>query len=324
MTSVIIDRRYCGPPNSGNGGYVCGRLARYVSGGAEITLHSPPPLDKALDVVGMDDGRWELRDGGKVVATGRAANVALASLEKASFEEAWEAARQPPVDEHPLPTCFVCGPARAKGDGLRIFAGPLARKSSNASTVLAATWTPASTLVSEDGLVAPEFLWSVLDCPTGYASSYDPHRRSFDRTPILLGRMSARVEHRPRPEERCVITAWATGHDGRKRMAEAALHNEAGTLFATARATWIVVDREMQLGCATSSQSGRADPVPTTCGRRSRARDLFASFVDTLRCSRRAQAEHTLWQYRSLIGTYDRSAGFNQLLSVRGCDDGGH
>ena len=29
--------------------------------------------------------------------------------------------------EHPLPTCFVCGPARAKGDGLRIFAGPLGR-----------------------------------------------------------------------------------------------------------------------------------------------------------------------------------------------------
>jgi len=50
MTSIIIDRRYCGPPNSGNGGYVCGRLARHIEGGAEITLRAPPPLDKPLDV----------------------------------------------------------------------------------------------------------------------------------------------------------------------------------------------------------------------------------------------------------------------------------
>jgi hypothetical protein len=234
------------------------------------------------------------------------------------------AARQPPVDEHPLPTCFVCGPARAKGDGLRIFTGPLARKSSNASTVLAATWTPASTLVSEDGLVAPEFLWSVLDCPTGYASSYDPHRRSFDRTPILLGRMSARIEHRPQPEERCVITAWATGRDGRKRMAEAALHNEAGTLFATARATWIVVDREMQLGCATSSPSGLADPVPGPA-LDIRERGIFLRRSSTPCVALGAPRPSTRFgNYRSPIGTYDRSAGFNQLLSVEGCDDAGN
>ena len=30
MTSMIIDKRYRGPPNSGNGGYVCGRLARHI------------------------------------------------------------------------------------------------------------------------------------------------------------------------------------------------------------------------------------------------------------------------------------------------------
>lgn len=270
MTSEIIDNRYCGPPNSGNGGYVCGRLARYIPGGAEITLHAPPPLDRALDVAALDDGRWELRDGPKLIATGRGANIELANIENASFEEAWEAARQP-VDpgKHPLPTCFVCGPARSKGDGLRIFAGPLARRSSNAPAVLAATWTPASTLVSEDGFVAPEFLWSVLDCPTGYASAYDPDRRRFDQTPILLGRMSARIEQRPRPGERCVITAWATGRAGRKRSAEAAAHSEAGALLATARATWITVDRDVQLGCAASSQAAANSdrhlrPAPTS------------------------------------------------------------
>src|SRR5436190_4787386 len=49
MTSIIIGKRYCGPPNSGNGGYVCGRLASHIPGDAEIMLRAPPPLDKPLD-----------------------------------------------------------------------------------------------------------------------------------------------------------------------------------------------------------------------------------------------------------------------------------
>jgi len=250
MTSIIIDKRYCGPPNSGNGGYVCGRLARHMPGGAEVTLHAPPPLARQLDVVTMDEDLWELRDGATVVATGRPASVELARMEKASFDEACAAELLTPVKphEHLLPTCFVCGPARAAGDGLRISAGPLVRQSPNASAVLAATWIPDPTLAAEDGFVAPEFLWSALDCPTGYASAHDRESNSFDRTPILLGRMSARIETRPRPGERCVITAWAAGRDGRKRLAEAAAYGEAGTLLAVARATWIAVDRQVQLG----------------------------------------------------------------------------
>ena len=250
MTSVTIDRRYCGPPNSGNGGYVCGRLARHIAGGAEVTLRAPPPLEKPLDVVAADGGSWELRDGATVLAAGRGAGVELARLETASFEEASAAELLTPLKphEHPLPTCFVCGPARAQGEGLRIFAGPLARQSRNASPVFAATWIPDPTLTAEDGLVAPEFLWSALDCPTGYASNYNPESGSSERIPILLGRMSARIETRPRPGERCVITAWATARDGRKRVAEAAAFGEAGRLLAVARATWIAVDRDVQLG----------------------------------------------------------------------------
>lgn len=252
MTSIIIDRRYCGPPNSGNGGYVCGRLARHIPGGAEVTLRAPPPLGKQLDVVATDDGHWELRDNATVVATGRSASVELARLEKATLDEACAAERLTPFKphEHLLPTCFVCGPARVPGDGLRIFAGPLVRQSRNAPAVLAATWTPDPSLAAEDGFVASEFLWSALDCPTGYASSQDPESGGFEPTPILLGRMSARIEARPRPGERCVVTAWATGRDGRKRIAEAAAYGEAGTLLAVARATWIAVDRQVQLGHA--------------------------------------------------------------------------
>jgi hypothetical protein len=252
MQTMTIARRFCGPPNSGNGGYVCGRLARHIPGGAEVTLRAPPPLDRPLDAVATDNGSWELRDGVAIVATARPVSVDLARLETARFDEAAAAELLTPIKphEHLLPMCFVCGPARAPGDGLRIFAGPLVRQSQEASPVLAATWTPDPTLAAEDGLVAPEFLWSALDCPTGYACSYDRQSGGFDGVPILLGRMSARIEARPRAGERCVITAWETGRDGRKRIAEAAAHGETGTLLAVARATWIAVDRQVQLGRA--------------------------------------------------------------------------
>jgi hypothetical protein len=220
-----------------------------------VTLHAPPPLDKPLDVIaagdGPQEGIWQLRDGDVVVATARPASVELTRLERASFEEASAAElRTVKPHEHLLPTCFVCGPARTPGDGLRIFAGPLWRTSESASPVLAATWTPDPTLAAEDGLVGAEFLWSALDCPTGYAASYNSETACFERMPILLGRMSARITTRPCPGEHCVITAWQTGRDGRKRFAEAAAHDEAGTLLAVARATWIAVDRLVPLGRA--------------------------------------------------------------------------
>lgn len=250
MNSIIINKHFCGPPNSGNGGYVCGRLAHYIPGSAEVTLHLPPPLEKPLEVSAKNNQSWELSDGDKVVASGGQANVELSRLERASFEEACEAGAQAPTlfQEHPLPTCFVCGPARKPGDGLRIFVAPLALHTHKTTPVLAAAWIPDSTLISEDGFVAPEFLWSALDCPTGYASAYDAQLGAFDPAPVLLGRMSVRIANRPVAGEHCVITAWPAGREGRKRYGEAAAYGEDGSLLAVAKATWVAVSRQIQIG----------------------------------------------------------------------------
>src|SRR5215472_8325674 len=56
MKSVLIEKRFCGPPTSANGGYVCGLLATHIDGNAEITLRAPPPLLQRLAIVISEHG----------------------------------------------------------------------------------------------------------------------------------------------------------------------------------------------------------------------------------------------------------------------------
>jgi hypothetical protein len=50
MATLSIDRRFCGPPGSGNGGYTAGRLAALIGDPAEVTLRRPPPLETEMRV----------------------------------------------------------------------------------------------------------------------------------------------------------------------------------------------------------------------------------------------------------------------------------
>ena len=58
METMTIPRRFRGPPNSGNGGYVCGMLGRQIAGAAEVTLRAPPPLETKLDLVEESGQRY--------------------------------------------------------------------------------------------------------------------------------------------------------------------------------------------------------------------------------------------------------------------------
>ena len=43
-----IPERFCDPPNSGNGGYVCGLLAKHSTGPVAVRLKVPPAFRRAI------------------------------------------------------------------------------------------------------------------------------------------------------------------------------------------------------------------------------------------------------------------------------------
>jgi hypothetical protein len=234
-----IAARFCGPPNSANGGYCSGVLAGHWLRAAgrsqpvEVTLRKPPPLERDLQVE-LDGERTLLKDGAELVAEARAAALDVTPPEAPSFEQAIRMSRHYVGHaRHHFPTCFVCGPARQAGDGLRIFPG-----AEQPGELVAAPWLPHVSLAAASGAVPNELLWAALDC-IGYFAAASP---SY---PIaLLGRMTAEVSSSVRAGERCVVVGWALGRESaktRKLDAGTAVFGESGKLLGCARQTWIVV-----------------------------------------------------------------------------------
>lgn len=225
---VRIEHRFCGPPDSGNGGYVAGLLARALGGSeVEVTLRAPPPLDVALEIRIEDEGA-SLWDGGTLIASATRLGVAVDVPTAPTLTEARAAeARFAGLKHHLFPGCFVCGPERAAGDGLRIFAGR-----SGAGNAVSAGWTPAAELADADGKVSVEYLWAALDCP-GYFAVREAAGLA------LLGRMRAVLHRRPASRDPLIVTGWPIASDGRKHHVGTALFDEQGGLVAAAQATWI-------------------------------------------------------------------------------------
>ena len=228
---LTIDPRFNGPPDSGHGGYVCGVVAGLLSGPARVRLHRPPPLGRGLAVRRDGDG-VSLLDVDAVVATATPTAVDIALPSPVGFRDAEAASRAyPGFRDHVFPGCFACGPARAVGDGLRIFPGPVAGRG-----LVAAPWIPERGLADSQGTVRPEFVWSALDCPSGWAPI-----AAAGGTPMLLGELAAHLLRPVRVGERCVVIAWSLGGTGRKHRADAALLGEDGAPRAVASATWITI-----------------------------------------------------------------------------------
>jgi hypothetical protein len=228
VETFSIERRFRGPAQSGNGGYVCGRIARHVPGTATVRLAIPPPLETPLEV-DVTDGVVRLMSGTTLVGEGRAAELDIDVPAPVSLAAATESSKHyHGFDTHTFPSCFVCGPQREPGDGLRIFAGQVSGRE-----VVAAPWVVDASLGSP---TANEFLWAALDCPGGFAL-WSPR----EGTTVVLGQLTGSIRGQVRPGDKCVAMGWPLQVEGRKRFAGSAVFSASGELVALGRAIWIEV-----------------------------------------------------------------------------------
>ena len=234
---LTIARRFNGPPDSGNGGYVSGLLAQLVleefgdTPGAkvEVTLRKPPPLEKPLTVrQPAESESLRLLDGSTVIAEAEQVEATGELLAPVSYDEAVTAAKgYLGLSGHPFLTCFVCGPDHPSG--LHVFPGPVPGR----KDVVAAPWTPA-----EDA-AGPEFVWAALDCPGGWSAG------ALAVRPMVLGRMSVEMLGEQAPVvagERYVVLGRHVRTEGRKTFTVSALYGPSGEPVASAEAVWISVD----------------------------------------------------------------------------------
>jgi hypothetical protein len=220
-----IPARYNGPPSSGNGGWSAGAFAMAAGAGAdgrafEVTLRVPPPLETPLTVA---DGKVATVDGGLVAEVGPAESAGPGVAAAPLAEARAAAAAYPGFTDHPFPTCYVCGPERAEGDGLRIFAGQLPDGRT------AAPW-----LVPPDVGVAT--MWAALDCPGGWSALHTGQV-------YVLGRIAVAVDALPAAGSTCVVVGAAASMQGRKALVDSSVYSADGARLATARATWIALNR---------------------------------------------------------------------------------
>ncbi|WP_394763528.1 hypothetical protein [Phenylobacterium sp.] len=235
MAKIIVAQQFCGPPNSGNGGYVCGLIAKDIEGPATAVLRARVPLDVSLSLL-SEDGAMQLKDfeGGLV---GRATPADRALLptppEAPSMRVAREAgARYAGHEQRIHPICFTCGPERRDGDGLRVFPGQI---DGAPAGHVACIWTPHMDFVDPQGLAPIEVIWAALDCPGFFAWVAKEGRHG-----ALLGTMTAEVLRRPRCGHEYIVMAWPLEREGRKETAGVALFAMNGEVMARGHQVWIV------------------------------------------------------------------------------------
>jgi hypothetical protein len=237
--SLVIPSRFCGPGGSGNGGYVCGRIAAYLHGPVTVTLRRPPPLEVPMTVERDGEGTVRIHHGDTLIAEAAATPGSPAATipGPVSMTEALAVAGRAHYYTDPaFPDCFVCGMNREPGDGLRIFPGPVPGRA-----LWAAPWTPGTSVTGTGGRVRPEVIWAALDCPSGIAAAESAGLSQ--NTAILLGRMTASLAALPAPGDRCRVIAWPGFREGRKLLAFGGLLGPGGDVLAVASAVWLTVPR---------------------------------------------------------------------------------
>lgn len=232
MDTVIIPARFKGPPQSANGGYVCGLMARRIGGDAAASLKIPPPLDTPIALTESED-TVELHLDDRLVGRAQAAEL---DLDVPALPVPLNLGGDPvdapgrPEKFAPFSTCFVCGKDRTHPDGLCIHP----RQVEGNDTMVAAPWRLHAGLADESGFVATEYLWAALDCPGYFACA--PGEAA------LLARLTVSSLAPLAAEGDATVIGWDLSRAGRKRRCGTAVFAPDGSLVAKAEGLWVVVD----------------------------------------------------------------------------------
>jgi len=236
--SVIIGRQYNGPPKSANGGYASGVLAAGLkraghNGAVEVSLHSPPPLDRIMQLEAKAESAL-LTDGDTKVGTAKAAKL---SLKLPAFPTAPQFIGAPKVGKNaftPFNSCFVCGGARHAGDGLCIKAEVI----DGEGDLMGTPWQLHENFADSNGEIDPAYIWSALDCPGYFACAYGEA--------ALLARLTTEIVKPLKLGDDAVVYGWSLDDPrapkSRKRRCGTAVIDASGDLVAKAEGLWIIVD----------------------------------------------------------------------------------
>lgn len=233
--SVLVERRFCGPPASGNGGYVAGLLAPLVDATepVTVTLRKPPPLEVPMQVVDAASGGLDLLAAEVLVAEASTGSFDGDPVAPVPMEVAYAAhEKYQGLNDPTFQSCFVCGLSRE--DGLRLMSGPTSAGST------ACVWTPDPSLTAEadEQSAAFEFVWAALDCPGGWTTD-------MLARPLVLGRMTAQVQALPRIGEPVVVVGRHTSTQGRKTMTSTSAYSADGSLLGRSEQVWIAIDGDV-------------------------------------------------------------------------------
>lgn len=250
QSSIVIEAKFRGPPDSGNGGYISGAFAEHLfalSGGpnegggdaVQVTLRAPTPLDVEMQVVGVDADHLDIKQGEVLIAQAERTELELDVPTPPSFADAAAAVGASPalmpglnslvpggLGFHPI--CFCCGADVAASEGLRVFAAPV-----EGFDGVAAAWQPDAAFADDQGFLPSAVVWAALDCPGQFAFMNDGIRTG------LLGRMTAKIVQPIAASDQIVVIGWCIGIEGKKHFAGTAMFNQQGECCAVSKQVWI-------------------------------------------------------------------------------------
>ena len=244
-STVSIDGIYNGAVNCGNGGYICGLLAGFIDGDAEVRINSAFPVETSLEVVNTADGGVEMYLDDKCLGSARPAMLALDIPTPPDFETARRASEDF-VFLHNVDVkgCFVCSPLRTPDKGLRLFIGALEdiRQKTTNENLVAALWRPAPNQADAAGNIKDVYVWSVLDCPGVYALKLSKPESGV----LVLGSCTGSIKQPLPVNQSYVVSCW--------RIAPALVGKELANVQGKPGGK---VDRKLHMGVAIHSLDGQ-------------------------------------------------------------------